>query len=105
MMKAASVRVTVDFTGKKRPEGYVVKISPEGGDVVGSHGGSGNIDAKDQMNFEYLPPGRYFLSGRPNPNTVQRRITTVSAKVFFRRGRCRCSGRFFFHFDIFRLIT
>ena len=38
-------------------------------------------------------------------NTVQRIITTVSGKVFFKGGRCRCSGRFFFHFDIFRLIT
>src|SRR5690349_21852820 len=39
------------------------------------------------------------------PNTVQRRITTASEKVFFKGGRWRCSGRFFFHFDIFRLIT
>src|SRR5512142_1245128 len=38
-------------------------------------------------------------------NTVQRSITTASEKVFFKGGRCRCSDRFFFHFDIFRLIT
>ena len=35
MMKSASVRVTVDFTGKERPEGYMVKIEPEGGEAVG----------------------------------------------------------------------
>jgi len=28
----------------------------------------------------------------PNPNTVQRIITTVSGKVFFKGGRPRCSG-------------
>ena len=39
------------------------------------------------------------------PNTVQRSITTVSGKVFFKGGMFRCSDRFFFHFDIFRLIT
>ena len=32
-------------------------------------------------------------------------ITTDSLKVFFKGGCRRCSGRFFFHFDIFRLIT
>ena len=51
MKRAGSVLVTVDFGGKKRAGDYVVKISPEGGDVVGSYGGSGNIDAKDQLNF------------------------------------------------------
>jgi hypothetical protein len=82
MMKAASVRVTVDFTGKKRPEGYIVKIAPEGGEVIGSYGGSGNIDAKDQMNFEILPPGRYIVSGRPNPgsDTEETEAVTVDLK-------------------------
>src|SRR5262249_41033860 len=51
--------------------------------------------------FLFPPP----LWGRVRANTVQRRITTASGKVFFKGGRCRCSGRFFFHFDIFRLIT
>ena len=69
MMKAASVRVTVDFTGKERPAGYMVRIAPEGGEVVGSYGGSGNIDARNQMTFEIVPPGRYVLRGRPNPGS------------------------------------
>lgn len=47
----------------------MVKISPEGGDVVGSYGGSGNIDARDLLNFAILPPGRYILTGRPNPGS------------------------------------
>ena len=29
----------------------------------------------------------------------------IPLNVFFKGGMCRCSGRFFFHFDIFRLIT
>ena len=69
MMKSASVRVTVDFTGKERPAGYMVSIAPEGGEVVGSYGGSGNIDARNQMTFEIVPPGRYVLRGRPNPGS------------------------------------
>jgi hypothetical protein len=69
MMKSASLRVTVDFTGTERPAGYVVSIAPEGGEVVGSYGGSGNIDAKNQMTFGNVPPGRYVLRGRPNPGS------------------------------------
>jgi hypothetical protein len=65
MMKAASVRVTVDFTGRERPAGYIVSIAPEGGDVVGS----GNIDAGNQMTFAIVPPGRYVVRGRPNPGS------------------------------------
>jgi hypothetical protein len=49
--------------------------------------------------------GASFREDRFNANTVQRRITTASGKVFCKGGRCRCSRRFFFHFDIFRLIT
>ena len=69
MLKSASLRVTVDFTGKERPEGYMVSIKPEGGGAVGSYGGSGNIDAKNQMTFEIVPPGRYVLRGQPNPGS------------------------------------
>ena len=29
--------------------------------------GSGNIDAKNQIAFENVPPGRYVLRGQPNP--------------------------------------
>ncbi|MEJ7636458.1 MAG: hypothetical protein WKF75_00335 [Singulisphaera sp.] len=82
MMKAASVRVTVDFTGKKRPEGYMVSMKPEGGEVIESYGGSGNIDPKNQMAFEIVPPGRYVLTGRPNPgsDTEETESVTVDLK-------------------------
>ena len=59
----------MDFAGKERAGGYMVRIAPEGGEVVGSYGGSGNIDAKNQMTFEIMPPGRYVVTGRPNPGS------------------------------------
>ena len=70
MMKSAQVRVTVDFAGKQRPGDYIVEIRPEGGEVVGSWGGSGEIDAENQISFNDVPPGRYVLQGHPNPSTA-----------------------------------
>ncbi len=78
MIKAANARVTVDFTNADRPEGYIVKMTPEGGDVVGSYGGSGNIDAKNTMNFENFPPGRYTFTGRPNPGSDDQETEAVT---------------------------
>ena len=81
MMKSASVRVTVDFTGKERPDGYMVKIEPEGGEAVGKYGGSGNIDAKNQMSFENVPPGRYVLRGQPNPGSSDEQTEPVTVDL------------------------
>ncbi len=69
MTKSSGVRVTVDFGGKVRPAGYMVKIEPEGGEAVGKYGGAGDVDAKGQIAFEGVPPGRYVLRGQPNPTT------------------------------------
>ena len=69
MKKAAQVVVTVDFTGKARPNGYMIRMTPEGGDRVGTYGGSGNINGKNQLTFPNVPPGKYYLSGRPNPGS------------------------------------
>lgn len=65
---AAGLNVKVDFTGEPRPEGYIVEIEPEGGSVVGSWGGSGQIDAANGLAFKDVPPGRYVLRGKPNPS-------------------------------------
>jgi len=81
MKRSASVRVTVDFAGKQRSGEYLVKIAPEGGEVVGSYGGSGNIDAKNQINFEILPPGRYVLRGRPNPGSDSEETEPVTVEL------------------------
>lgn len=70
MVKSSRVQVVVEFGDKRRPEGYIVQIEPEGGSVVGSWGGSGNIDKSNQIAFENIPPGRYVLIGRPNPGSA-----------------------------------
>jgi hypothetical protein len=67
MSPAARVRISVDFTGVLRPGAYVVHMEPEGGPAVGKWSGSGNIDPKNEITYENVPPGRYVLRGRPNP--------------------------------------
>jgi hypothetical protein len=54
-------------------------LEPEGGSVVGSWGGTANIDANNQYSFSDVPPGRYVLKGRPNPgaDNQQTEPTTV----------------------------
>lgn len=69
MTKSARVRVTVDFSGKVKPEGYIVTVAPEGRSVAESWGGSGNIDAHNQIAFTDVPPGRYVFHGQPNPSS------------------------------------
>jgi hypothetical protein len=69
MSLAARVNVTVDFAGRKRPAEYIVDIEPEGGNKVGSWGGSSQIDAENKHSFKNAPPGRYILRGHPNPTT------------------------------------
>jgi len=81
MIRAASLRVTVDFAGKERPPGYIVSIQPEGGEAVGTFGGSGNIDAKNQMAFDNVPPGRYLLRGQPNPSSGDQRTEPVTVEL------------------------
>jgi len=77
MTRSAGVRVTVDFGGKQPPAGYLVEMEPEGGNVVGSYGGSGQIDDKNQFAFKDVPPGRYILRCHPNPSSADQ----VSAPV------------------------
>lgn len=67
MMKSSKVIVTVDFTDKARPKDYLVRIIPEAGEAVGRWGGSGHIDAKNQITYDNVPPGRYIIWGHPNP--------------------------------------
>ena len=78
MIKTARVVVTVDFTGKERPAGYLVSVEPEGGEAIGKYGGSGNINDKNQMTFENVPPGRYIFNGRPNPGAGNQQTEPVT---------------------------
>jgi hypothetical protein len=78
MMKSARIVVTVDFTGKERPSEYIVSMTPEGGEKIGSYGGSGNINAKNQMTFESVPPGKYMVHGRPNPGSDKQQTEPIA---------------------------
>jgi hypothetical protein len=81
MIRASDVRVTVDFTGKPRPKGYIVQITPEGGDAVGKYGGSGNINAQNEIVFRSVPPGRYTLQGQPNPSSADEHTEPVTVDL------------------------
>ena len=73
MQKAALLRVHVNFGGKVRPSSYIVEIEPERGAKIGSWGGSGNVDAHNEITFSNFPPGRYVLRGHPNPSRADER--------------------------------
>ncbi len=81
MMKSARIVVTVDFTDTERPEGYIVHMEPEGGEAVGKWSGSGNIDAKNQITYEDVPPGRYVVHGQPNPSSADEHTDPVKVEL------------------------
>jgi hypothetical protein len=81
MVRSAQVRVTVDFSAVQRPSAYIVNIEPEGGNEVGSWGGSGLIDTSNQMSFADVPPGKYFLTGRPNPGSDAQQAGPVTVEL------------------------
>ena len=81
MVKSCQVEVTVDFTGKKRPAGYIVRITPDGGDKIGSFGGSGNINKDDKITFDHIPPGKYTFTGRPNPGADKEETEGITVEL------------------------
>ncbi len=81
MIRAGRIVVTVDFAGKERPKAYIVSLAPEGGEVVGSYGGSGHINGQNQMVFDIVPPGKYVVRGAPNPTTEEQRTEPLTVDV------------------------
>jgi hypothetical protein len=81
MLKSSQLQVIIDFTGKVRPMGYIVSIEPEGGSQIGSWGGSGNIDDKNQITFKDVPPGRYVFYGRPNPGNAAQQTESITVEL------------------------
>lgn len=79
MQPAAKLQVIIDFSATKRPKGYIVHVEPEGGEQVGKWSGDGNIDDDDQITYENIPPGKYVITGRPNPGSEKQ--TTDPIKV------------------------
>jgi hypothetical protein len=81
MTQAASVRVTVDFTGAARPGAYIVHVEPEGGEAVGKWSGSANLDATNQITYHDVPPGRYVARGQPNPSSPGQETAPVTVEL------------------------
>jgi hypothetical protein len=81
MKQSTQVIVTIDFSWATKPQEYIVEIEPEGGSRVGTWGGSGCIDAKNQITFNDVPPGRYVLHGQPNGGTEKQRTDPVTVDL------------------------
>lgn len=81
MVKAAKLVVTVAFVDANRPAGYAVNLTPEGGNVIGSYGGGGDIDATGSITFENVPPGKYVVTGRPNPGADREQTDPVKVEL------------------------
>ena len=69
MIRSAVLRVKVDFGTAEIPAGYIIRIVPEGGERVGSWSGSAQLGPEHQREFQDVPPGRYTITGRPNPGS------------------------------------
>jgi len=80
MKEAVRLRVTVDFTAAQRPQAYVVKLVPEGGEKPGSWGGENVLDDKNQCVLS-LPPGRYVLEGYPVPSQGDHKTQPVTIEL------------------------
>lgn len=73
---AATVKVTVDFGERPRPDDYRVSIASEAAKKVGSWRGMHSIDSQNETRFECIPPGRYTFTGRPNPSNDRNAFAT-----------------------------
>jgi hypothetical protein len=81
MRKAASLRVKVDFGANARPKEYLVNMEPEGGAAIGRWSGSGQIHEDKTIEFKDAPPGRYTITGNPNPHSPQERTDPVTVEL------------------------
>jgi hypothetical protein len=81
MTRSAELKVTVDFSDMPRPEAYIVHVRPEEGEEVGSWGGSGNIDADNQITFRNIPPGKYVVQGMPNPGSEKEKSRPITVDL------------------------
>jgi len=61
----------VDGAGKPRNQfgaaAILVQVTPRDGEVVGSWGGSAEVDGNGAHDFTGVTPGVYRISARPNP--------------------------------------
>lgn len=80
VVKAGKLKVTVDFGDKGQTEPYIVEVAPEGGERVGSWGGSAQLQ-DGSFTFTHIPPGRYTLHARPNPGAAEQQTDDVTADI------------------------
>ncbi len=66
---------------------------------------AGHVDYQPSKMPEDVSATDTTIDRELSPNTARQVISTVSAKVFFKGGRPRCSGRFLANLDILRLTT
>jgi hypothetical protein len=75
---AGKMKVTVN----PAPQGgYIVNVAPEGGEKVGSWGGSSNVGPDGSCEFSHITPGRYVVHGRPNPGAEKDRTENVTVDI------------------------
>jgi hypothetical protein len=68
MAATGSVRGKITRAGGAPDEGpYIANIAPEGGERVGSWGGSSEVKADGSFEFDGVPPGKYTVTARLNP--------------------------------------
>jgi hypothetical protein len=65
---------------------YIVEIVEAGldltkGGAIGSWGGSANIGVDGTFTFENIPPGRYVVTGMPNPGRIDDRTDPVTVEI------------------------
>lgn len=60
---------------------YMIEVGPEGGGGVGSWGGSANVRSDGTVLFKSMPPGRYVVTGRPNPGRVSDTTDPITVEV------------------------
>lgn len=79
---SGSLQVQVVFSSPRDPQlQYLVHIGPDGEEVVGSWGGSGNVDEEGLRVFTGIPPGRYRIYGRPNPGSDSQQTETQTIEI------------------------
>ena len=82
MKKAGRTVITVEFAAlREKPNGYIVHIEPEGGEAIGKWSGDGNINEKNQIIYENIPPGKYVIWGRPNPGSEKERTDPINVEL------------------------
>jgi hypothetical protein len=81
MVRSGSLEISVNFGSRPRPAGYLIEVEPEGGAAVGRWSASGNLGENGSIRFENVPPGRYVITGRPNPGSEREQTQPLAVQV------------------------